>query len=225
VRRDFVANVSHELRTPLTIVSGFAETLVQDDVDPAPRKQFAARILANTQRMQRIVDDLLDLSRIESGTWVPNREPVDLGVAAAEAITAARDAADAKGVAIVTDISTDTRILNADVTAVRQIIGNLVNNAVRHTARGSVTIFAGRTAAGGVELGVRDTGSGIPPEHLPRIFERFYRVDAGRSRDQGGTGLGLSIVRLLVEAHGGTVRAESTVGVGTTVTVELREAE
>lgn len=221
VRRDFVANVSHELRTPLTIVSGFAETLVSDDLDPASRTQFATRILANTRRMQRIVDDLLDLSRIESGTWIPNPENVDLDVVAAEAFASARDVASAKRIALETDIASDARVIFADVTAVRQVLGNLVDNAVRHTPAGSVTVFARRTPANVIEVGVRDTGAGIPTEHISRIFERFYRVDAARSRDQGGTGLGLAIVRLLVEAHGGRVRAESTLGRGTTVTAEF----
>ena len=102
-----------------------------------------------------------------------------------------------------------------------QVLGNLVDNAVRHTSSGRVTVFARRTATGSLEVGVRDTGAGIAAEHLPRIFERFYRVDAGRSRDQGGTGLGLSIVRLLVEAQGGHVHAESRLGVGTTVVAEF----
>ena len=221
VRRDFVANVSHELRTPLTIVSGFAETLVNDDLGTEPRRQFAERILVNTQRMQRIVDDLLDLSRIESGSWLPNPEDVALDVAAAEAIAAASDAAHAKGIALAADIAPGARIVHADVTAVRQVLGNLVDNAVRHTASGTVTIFARVVDGRAIELGVRDTGAGIPAEHLSRIFERFYRVDPGRSRDQGGTGLGLAIVRLLVEAHGGHVRAESVLGAGTTVVAEF----
>lgn len=225
VRRDFVANVSHELRTPLTVVSGFAETLSRDDPDPKSRREFAERILANTQRMQRIVDDLLDLSRIESGGWVPNPERVDLDVAAAEAIAAARDTADAKKVSLNAAIAADARVVDADVTAIRQVLGNLVDNAVRHTSAGTVTIFSQRGAPGVVELGVRDTGTGIPAEHLPRIFERFYRVDPGRSRDEGGTGLGLAVVRLLVDAHGGHVRAESVVGVGTSIIAEFPAAE
>ena len=221
VRRDFVANVSHELRTPLTIVSGFAETLVQDDLEPAPRHEFAERILVNTRRMQRIVDDLLDLYRIESGTWTPKLEDVDLGDAANEAIAAARDTAASKGITIDAEIAADARVMRADATAIGQVLGNLVDNAVRHTFRGKVTVCARRTATGTLELGVRDTGAGIAAEHLPRIFERFYRADAGRSRDQGGTGLGLSIVRLLVEAQGGHVHAESRLGVGTTVVAEF----
>ncbi|HVT37939.1 MAG TPA: ATP-binding protein, partial [Gemmatimonadaceae bacterium] len=221
VRRDFVANVSHELRTPLTVVGGFAETLVQDDPPGERRRHFAQRILANTRRMQRIVDDLLDLSRIESGGWVPNPEEVDLEALAADTLAAARDVASAKGVELEVDTSAWARTVHADATAIRQVLANLVENAVRHTATGSVVIFSRPRDGGGVELGVRDTGSGIPAEHLPRIFERFYRVDPGRSREEGGTGLGLAIVRHLVEAHGGSVRAESSVGFGTTITVQF----
>ena len=216
VRRDFVANVSHELRTPLTIVGGFAETLAEDDVPAEMRQQFAQRILGNTRRMQRIVDDLLDLSRIESGGWVPNPDDLDLRGVAAEVLGAARDAADAKGLHLETELDPQAIMAYADGTAVRQVLGNLVDNAVRHTAAGRVVLFS-RPHPRGVEVGVRDTGSGIPAEHLPRIFERFYRVDPGRSREQGGTGLGLSIVKHLIEAHGGRVRAESTPGEGTTI--------
>jgi signal transduction histidine kinase len=221
VRRDFVANVSHELRTPLTIIGGFAETLVHDDPPVDRRKQFAERILGNTRRMQRIVDDLLDLSRIESGSWTPNPVSVDLAAVAADVNTAARDAAGAKGVRLEASIHPAAREIWADPTAIRQVLGNLVENAVRHTTAGHVAIFSLVRDDGGVTVGVRDTGSGIAPQHLPRIFERFYRVDPGRSRDEGGTGLGLSIVKHLVEAHGGTVRAESTVGVGTTIAVHF----
>ena len=218
VRRDFVANVSHELRTPLTIIGGFAETLQADDVSLEDRRQFAHRILGNTQRMQRIVDDLLDLSRIESGGWVPNPGSVDLGEVAADVFAAARDASTAKGLTLVAKIAPDADTVFADATALRQVLGNLVDNAVRHTAGGSVTLFS-RPGSRGVVIGVRDTGVGIAAAHLSRIFERFYRVDPGRARGQGGTGLGLAIVRHLVEAHGGRVTAESTLGAGTTISV------
>ena len=131
-------------------------------------------------------------------------------------LAAARDAAEAKGIALTVDLASDALEVPADPTALRQVLGNLVDNAVRHTVTGRVTLFS-RVHARGVEVGVRDTGVGIAPEHLPRIFERFYRVDPGRSREEGGTGLGLAIVKHLVEAHGGRVRAESTPGVGTTI--------
>jgi len=216
VRRDFVANVSHELRTPLTVVSGFAETLQDESLAPADRARFSATILANTARMQRIVDDLLDLSRIESGGWRPNPSPVDVRAVVQEAFGAVRPLAERKGLALHAELPDDVLTVRADPTALRQVLGNLVDNAVRHTASGSITIAAQREADG-IWLSVRDTGSGIPAEHLPRIFERFYRVDASRSRQEGGTGLGLAIVKHMVEAHGGRVKAESAAGAGTTV--------
>ncbi len=218
VRRDFVANVSHELRTPLTVIGGFAETLQADDIPVAERREFASRILGHTLRMQRIVDDLLDLSRIESGGWVPNPGMVDLGEVAADVLAATRDAATAKGLALVAEVTPGAASVYADATALRQVLGNLVDNGVRHTPSGSVTLFSRRDSRG-IVIGVRDTGVGIAPAHLSRIFERFYRVDPGRSREQGGTGLGLAIVRHLVEAHGGRVTAESTLGKGTTISV------
>jgi two-component system, OmpR family, phosphate regulon sensor histidine kinase PhoR len=216
VRRDFVANVSHELRTPLTIVGGFAETLVEEDVPDEARRGFAERILGNTRRMQRIVDDLLDLSRIESGGWVPNPEQIDLAAVTADVMNAARDAAERKGLSLESEIPPEVATVYADATALRQVLGNLVDNAVRHTAAGHVVVFS-EPHQRGVVVGVRDTGTGIPASHLPRIFERFYRVDPGRAREEGGTGLGLSIVKHLVEAHGGRVKAESEPGVGTSI--------
>jgi two-component system phosphate regulon sensor histidine kinase PhoR len=217
VRRDFVANVSHELRTPLTVVGGFAETLAGEDVPPDVLRQFAERILGNTRRMQRIVDDLLDLSRIESGGWKPNPTRVDLTAMTSEVVAAARDVAEAKGLQLEREIPAEAATVFADATALRQILGNLVDNAVRHTATGRVVLFS-EPHERGVVVGVRDTGSGIAAEHLPRIFERFYRVDPGRSREEGGTGLGLAIVKHLAEAHGGRLKAVSEVGAGTTIT-------
>ncbi|MBX6330698.1 MAG: HAMP domain-containing protein [Gemmatimonadaceae bacterium] len=218
MRRDFVANVSHELKTPLTVIGGFAETLVTDDLPPAQRAQFAEAIRANAERMRRIVDDLLDLSRIESGGWRPNPVVVDARLAADDVIAAVRRAGRDRGVTFEVQIDPQAATLYADPTAVRQVLTNLVDNAVRYTpVAGTVTVFTRPAPGGGTWLGVRDTGIGIAAEHLPRIFERFYRVDPARSREAGGTGLGLSIVRHLVEAHGGRVEAESTVGRGTTV--------
>ena len=216
VRRDFVANVSHELRTPLTVLRGFAETLGDEEIPAPQRGQFIDAIVANAQRMQRLVDDLLDLSRMESGGWRPKPVRCDVAQAAEEALAAARWRAAAKGIALDTDIAPEAARVTADPTALRQVLANLVDNAVRHTERGSVTVFA-RREPDAVAVGVRDTGVGIGPEHLPRIFERFYRADAGRAREEGGTGLGLAIVRHLVEAHGGSVHAESEPGRGTTI--------
>lgn len=218
VRSDFVANVSHELRTPLTIIGGFVETLQDEDVPPELRRQFLGMAEANVQRMQRIVDDLLDLSRIESGGWRPAPVELDLTDVAADVFEPLQLRARQKGVALVTEIAADARRVLCDPTAAGQILSNLAENALRHTVTGSVTLYALREADG-VWMGVRDTGIGIAPEHLPRIFERFYRADPGRSREEGGTGLGLAIVRHLAEAHQGRVKADSTVGVGTTIAV------
>jgi two-component system phosphate regulon sensor histidine kinase PhoR len=218
IRRDFVANVSHELKTPLTVIGGFAETLLDSDITPAQRRQFVATIQANVVRMQRIVDDLLDLARYESGGWVPNPASVEVSAAAAEVLALVQAEATRRKLDLRTAIAPGAERATADPTALRQILQNLVENAVRYTPSGSVTVFAQR-ADGGTIIGVRDTGIGISREHLPRIFERFYRVDAGRSREVGGTGLGLAIVKHLAEAHGGRVRATSTVGSGTEIAV------
>jgi len=219
VRRDFVANVSHELRTPLTIIGGFAETLQDPEIPAARRAEFAKTIFSNTQRMQRIVDELLDLSRIETGHWRPRPESIRIADLAAEVFARSAASAKSKSVTLDTSIDRDAETIVADRTALEQILINLVENALRHTGEGGRITIQTLAEADGVSLIVSDTGSGIPPEHLPRIFERFYRADSGRSREAGGTGLGLAIVRHLVEAHGGMVRAESVVGTGTTIRV------
>ena len=219
VRRDFVANVSHELRTPLTIVGGFAETLEDPDVPAERRAEFAQTIVSNTQRMQRIVDELLDLSRIESGHWRPNPQRVRLADLGTEIFARVGASARSKGVSLTTNIGSGSEALYADRTALEQILLNLVENALRYTGGGGQITIQTEHAEQGTALMVKDTGSGIPPEHLQRIFERFYRADAGRSRESGGTGLGLAIVRHLVEAHGGNVTAESILGSGTTIRI------
>jgi signal transduction histidine kinase len=221
IRRDFVANVSHELKTPLTVIGGFAETLRDRELPDSERERFLETIESNTRRMQRIVDDLLDLSRYESGAWVPNVTSNDLAGIVTDAFTGVSRTAEEKGLALSFRAPPEASRVDADPTALRQIIANLVENAVRHTARGGVTVSAEAPANGGTTIRVTDTGTGIPVEHLGRIFERFYRVDSGRARGEGGTGLGLAIVRHLVEAHGGSVRAESIVGQGTTITMHF----
>jgi two-component system phosphate regulon sensor histidine kinase PhoR len=219
VRRDFVANVSHELKTPLTAIRGFAETLVSELSEKAQHSQFADTIKSNAERMHRLVDDLLDLSKIESGGWTPTPSRVDVANAASEAINPYRAAAQKRNVTLRVDAAADS--VTADPVGLRQALTNLVENAVRYTSSGgTVTVFSKADVSGkGVWVGVRDTGAGISAEHLPRIFERFYRVDAARSRAEGGTGLGLAIVRHLVEAHGGRAVAESEVGKGTTISL------
>ncbi|HSA56154.1 MAG TPA: histidine kinase dimerization/phospho-acceptor domain-containing protein, partial [Gemmatimonadaceae bacterium] len=157
VRRDFVANVSHELKTPLTIVGGFAETLTDESISPEQREQFARSIVTHARRMQRIVDDLLDLSRIESGGWHPNPVALHVDAVANDALTEIRARAEARGLALRTEIAADATLVYADPTALRQILVNLAENAVRHTVKGSVTLFARRDGHA-VSVGVRDTG-------------------------------------------------------------------
>jgi two-component system, OmpR family, phosphate regulon sensor histidine kinase PhoR len=216
VRRDFVANVSHELRTPLTIISGFVETLQDESIPPALRQQFLGMASGNVRRMQRIVDDLLDLSRIESGGWLPNPEEIDVASLAEEIAAPLQETARSKGLALRVTTGEDATEVFVDSTAARQVLSNLAENAIRHTSEGEVVLFSEKDGDG-VWLGVRDTGIGIAAEHVPRIFERFYRADPGRSREAGGTGLGLAIVKHLAEAHQGRVRVDSSPGVGTTI--------
>ena len=213
--------MSHELRTPLTSIAGYAETLAQEPGLDDQARRFASTILSNTERMQRLVDDLLDLSRIESGGWIPARDLVELEPAARETWSLLAGRAAAGALRFETDIAPSARALSVDPEALRQILTNLLENAIRHTPRGGTIRVTAAATPGGVTLAVADTGIGIPPEHLPRIFERFYRVDPARSREHGGTGLGLSIVKHLVEAHGGRVEAESVPGKGTVIRMTL----
>lgn len=216
VRRDFVANVSHELKTPLTSILGYAETLLEGGVAPDVTHEFLGIIRQNARRMQRIVEDLLDLARVESGAWAPQPETLDLATVVREAWSALGDRPDEAEVDLVITVP-DGFVLSADREALQHILTNLFDNAIRHTPpHGKVTVSGEETADRTVVV-VADTGSGIPAEHVPRIFERFYRVDPGRSRDEGGTGLGLSIVRHLVEVHGGEITLRSAVGGGTSV--------
>lgn len=217
VRRDFVANVSHELKTPLTSISGYAETLATGGVDDASAARFIATIRSNAHRMQTLIDDLLDLSRIESGGWAPRPVPVDLTPAVTEAWQAGADRAADGEISFSAQIEDDAHHLTVDPGGLRQVLGNLLDNALRYAGRGGRVTVSSRRREGGIEIAVSDTGSGIPAEHLPRIFERFYRVDPSRSREAGGTGLGLAIVRHIVESHGGRVVAESVLRRGTTI--------
>jgi signal transduction histidine kinase len=221
VRRDFVANVSHELKTPLTVVRGYAETLLKDEPAPDVRRGFLETMLANARRMQQLIDDLLDLSRIESGAWRPEPAEVALEPLVAEVWAALRERAEAAGLTFRTAVAPEAATVRADPEALRQVLSNLLDNAVHYTgAGGSIEVRAARDAAA-VRIEVADTGVGIPGEHLPRIFERFYRVDPARSRELGGTGLGLAIVKHVVEAHGGRALAESRLGAGTTIRIEF----
>ena len=216
IRRDFVANVSHELKTPLTSISGYAETLLADHPGEETTRRFLETILANARRMQRLVDDQLDLSRIESGNWRPSPRRILTENALRETWTASGRPGPSEHVFRIL-VSSGAESVFVDPEAFRQILANLFDNARRYTAPGgAITALAIREGAG-VRVSVSDAGTGIGSEHLPRIFERFYRADASRSRSEGGTGLGLAIVKHLVESHGGRVWAESELGQGTTI--------
>ncbi len=224
VRRDFVANASHELKTPLTSMRGFAETLLEDDPPEHLRTEFLSSIRTNTVRLQRLVDDLLDLSRLESGGWVARSEPVELSELAVNAWDDLEEGARPRR-----DLRFEIEgegLAMADTQGVEQIFQNLLDNARRYTADGgsvTVRIRAGAESMWIVE--VRDTGTGVPSKAIPRIFERFYRADTSRAREVGGTGLGLAIVRHLVQQMGGDVGADSELGVGTTIRFSLPAAE
>jgi two-component system phosphate regulon sensor histidine kinase PhoR len=213
VRRDFVANVSHELKTPLTSISGYAETLRDESVDADTRQRFVGTILANARRMQHLVDDLLDLARIESGRWMPRPVPSDVRFLAAEAWSGFADRAAGRNIAFELHVAPDAATVRADPDAVNQVLCNLFDNAIRHVADGGAIALHASRDGQGVMIRIADNGTGIPQEHLPRIFERFYRADASRSRDQGGTGLGLAIVGI-----------ESAPRAGTAVSVWLPDA-
>lgn len=222
VRADFVANASHELKTPLTVIRAAAEAICDDGLPDALRSRFERAIGTNTVRLQRLVDDLLDLSRYESGAWRPAREAVPV---ASVAWTAWRDLEDRPGhAAVAFDVHGEGAALG-DEAAVYQIFRNLFENALRFVSPGSARIAVEVHAVGGtLRVTVRDNGAGMPETALPRIFERFYRVDAARSREGGGTGLGLAIVRHLVVSMGGEVSAESALGEGTAVTFDIPQA-
>ena len=207
------------LPTPLTSIAGYAETLATEERDEKQARKFADTILSNARRMQRLVDDLLDLSRIESGGWQPVRRVVEVAGLAQEAWLPFVDRARERGVHFAVEVVPEAETTVADFDALRQIFTNLFDNALRHTPAGGTITVQGKAARDGVMIAVVDTGSGIALQHLPRIFERFYRADASRSRAEGGTGLGLAIVKHLVEAHGGRVTAESAMGRGTTIRI------
>ena len=220
VRSDFVANASHELKTPLTAVRGFSETLLEDDPPEDLRQSFLDLIWRNTVRLQQLVEDLLDLSRLESGGWVPQSEPVRVEEVAVKAWVQAGPRVSESSVRLHID---GTGIATADARGLSQIFQNLFDNALRHTpSGGSIRVQVESEEDEDLLLvSVKDTGSGILPAYLPRIFERFYRVDPARSRAEGGTGLGLAIVRHLVIAMGGEVWAESVIEEGTTIRFTL----
>ena len=224
VRRDFVANVSHELRTPVTVIRANAETLLDGAMDdPVRGRQFLSAVLRNAERMTQIVSDLLDLTRIESGKLALDIQPIAARSAATRALDSVAEAAGARSVEVRIDVD-EALLVSADAQTLDQILVNLLDNAVKYTPAGGHVVVEAEPRETGVRLAVRDDGPGIEPRHRDRIFERFYRVDKGRSREMGGTGLGLAIVKHLVAALGGEIGYEPADGGGSVFWIILERA-
>ena len=222
LRRDFVANVSHELRTPVTAIQAALETLQSGaEQEPQERAKFLSKMTAQTGRLGRLIDDLMALSQVESGGLAFHFETVSLEPLVQELLSHWQAPAARQHVTLTLQLPRDLPPVRADREQLHQVMDNLLDNAIKfNRPSGTVTITA-TTAVQTVTIAVADTGIGIPPEDILRIFERFYRVEKGRARTTGGTGLGLAIVKHLVEAHHGTIRAESTPNRGSTFYVTL----
>lgn len=235
VRTDFIANLTHELRTPLTALYGYAETLQKGVDDRATELRFLGIIERQSRRLARLIDDLVSLSDLERGLSPLKREPLAPRRVLEEAVELMLDPARRGGVALELKPSPEEPVMYADRDRLHQVMINLLDNAIKYTPRGGSITLQARAALtpdpvtgnqlAGVEFVVADTGEGIPAAHIPRLTERFYRVDRPRSRELGGTGLGLAIVKHIVQLHRGTLKIESRVREGTTVTVWLPRGE
>lgn len=212
-RKEFVANVSHELRTPLSLIQGYVETLLEGAKDnPEVAGRFLKTIERNAERLRLLIEDLLVISELESGRVKPNVQTVPFRSLVAKVFEDFKTRAETKSIRLV-DASAELTI-NADPERLEQVLGNLIDNGIKYGRNGGEIVVDSRLLPGWVEVCVADDGPGIPPEALERIFERFFRVDKARSREQGGTGLGLSIVKHIVQTHGGRVWATSELGQG-----------
>lgn len=222
-RQEFVANVSHELRTPLSHIKGYTETLLggaKDDPEVATR--FLQTIERNVERLKLLIEDLLTISEIESGRVMLNLQPVPVRASVEKVFDDFRTRAAARAVTLVDE--SEELTARADQRRLEQVLTNLVDNAVKYGGNDSRVVVGARLSDGMVEMSVQDNGPGLPAESLERVFERFYRVDKARSRDQGGTGLGLSIVKHIVQSHGGRVWVESEPGKGAKFCFTLPQA-
>ena len=216
LRRDFVANVSHELRTPLTSIKGFIETLLAGALEDSKRSEgFLKMMEQDASRLTRLIDDLLELSKIESKETTLKKKPLILKEEVDQVVSIFHPRLAEKKLSIENDILTNgfPRVL-ADRDQLKQVLVNLVDNAIKFNREGGRILFKARKTEDKVEVSIEDTGIGISKDAIPRIFERFFRVDKARSREQGGTGLGLAIVKHIVESHGGNVSCESVLGKG-----------
>lgn len=223
MRTEFVANVSHELRTPVTVIKGFAQTLIEDEavLSPEEKTRFLKKIRSNSERLHNLLQDLLLLSRLESTGMVLHLEEVSVSALLREIADSWEPLVAEGGRRLILDLAEGRDVIEGDPLRLSQVVTNLVENAVRH-ARGYTEIrLVTRLEPEGVRILVQDDGAGIPEKDLPHIFQRFYRVDKGRSRESGGTGLGLSIVKHIVAQHHGLLQARSQKGQGTTIDVFL----
>jgi signal transduction histidine kinase len=223
LRRNMVSDVAHELRTPLTNLRGYLEAARDGLVSPDGK--LVDNLYEETMLLSRLVIDLQELAQAEAGQLHLQLQPVALSGIAEQAIDMLRPQADAKSIGLSLDVPRDLPLVNVDSERIGQVLRNLLNNAVAHTPPGgAVTVRASRTD-GFVAVSVSDTGEGIAPEHLPHVFDRFYRADKSRARQTGGAGLGLAIVKQIILAHGGTVTVDSTPGAGSTFTFTLPVAQ
>jgi two-component system phosphate regulon sensor histidine kinase PhoR len=220
VRQEFVANVSHELRTPLTAIKAAALTLLEVPAEGEAGRRFLETIHRNTERMTSLVDDLTDLSLIETGAIRLDIRPVDAAALAQDVVALLAPRYGALNLDVAVDLPRPFTI-DADRRRLEQILVNLVDNAMKFNRRGGTVRITGRREDGRTILVVEDSGAGIPSDHLEKVFHRFHRVDPANSRELGGTGLGLAIVKHLVQLHGGAIRVESELGRGSRFTVEL----
>jgi two-component system, OmpR family, phosphate regulon sensor histidine kinase PhoR len=217
VRQDFVANVSHELRTPISSIKGYAETLLEGALkDKVNAREFVDIIYQDANRLAALINDLLDLSKIESGKLKMSFTVLDPVVLINKGVTVIDNQAKAKSITLKTDIPQDLPKIQADETRFAQVMINLLDNAIKYSSEGAQVIVSAKLVDSFLQIDISDTGMGIDEDDLPRIFERFYRVDKARSRELGGTGLGLSIVKHIVSAHGGQVWVKSELGRGST---------
>jgi len=223
-RRDFIANVSHELRTPLTSIQGYAETVLDNEQLSESAREFVEIIRKNAMRMARLTEDLLVLARVESGERGFKMETATPQELLEESVQTFQEIADSRGIELAV-MNTASSVVSVDRDAIHQVFGNLIDNAMKYGEDGHKILIGACEREDGVQFFVRDFGAGIPSDHLPRLFERFYRVDKARSRESGGTGLGLAIAKHVVRAHGGTIKAESELNHGATFYFTLPREE
>lgn len=224
IRRDFVANLSHELRTPVSVIKGYAETLLDGAIDDVPERgrHFVSVIAAHSERLTRLINDILTLSRLEAREAALELQPTEICSMLRKTTFMNEELAKAKDITLSVDSPEQLPRVMADQGQMEQVVQNLLENAIKYTPQGGRVIVEATGGEGQIHLSVSDTGIGIPKKDLPRIFERFYRVDEARSREQGGTGLGLAIVKHIVHLHDGKIDVVSELGKGTKFTVSIK---